>query len=134
MTNRYLKFGISIDDMELVTKDLQKLLNICFEEHESSYWGEYNVAQLSESESIRLVYNYIDDDWQEEEFKEYPLLLELNRVNEPEKMLNLLCENLSYIFLLYMDEIDAKVSSRRYILENGKYKLVYEHWKKKNND
>ncbi|MFW5436753.1 hypothetical protein [Paenibacillus apiarius] len=131
MTNRYLKFGISIDDMELVTKDLQNLLNICFEEHESSYWGEYNVAQLSETESIKLVYNYIDDDWQEEEFKEYPLLLELNRITEPEKMLYLLCENLSYIFLLYMDEIDAKVSSRRYVLENGKFKLVYEHLKKK---
>lgn len=131
MTNRYLKFGISIDDMELVTKDLQNLLNICFEEHESSYWGEYNVAQLSETESIKLVYNYIDDDWQEEGFKEYPLLLELNRINEPEKMLYFLCENLSYIFLLYMDEIDAKVSSRRYVLENGKFKLVYEHLKKK---
>ncbi|WP_213643453.1 hypothetical protein [Paenibacillus lautus] len=117
--------------MELVTKDLQNLLNICFEEHESSYWGEYNVAQLSETESIKLVYNYIDDDWQEEEFKEYPLLLELNRINEPEKMLYFLCENLSYIFLLYMDEIDAKVSSRRYALENGKFKLVYEHLKKK---
>src|SRR5690606_5009936 len=108
--------------------------NICFEERESSYWGEYNVAQLSESESIRLVYNYIDDDWQEEEFKEYPLLLELNRINELEKMLYLLCENLSYISLLYMDEIDAKVSSRRYVLEHGKFKLVYEHLKKKNSD
>ncbi|NMM51579.1 hypothetical protein [Paenibacillus aquistagni] len=125
--NRYLKFGVSNDDMELVTKDLQKLLNICFEEHESSYWGEYNVAQLSETENIRLIYNYIDDDWQEEDFKEYPLLLELNRINEPEKMSHLLCEHLSYICLLYMDEIDAKVSSRRYVLENGKFKLVYEN-------
>lgn len=131
MTNRYLKFGISIDDMELVSKDLQNLLNICFEEHESSYWGEYNVAQLSETESIRLVYNYIDDDWQEEDFKEYPLLLELNRTSEPEKMISFLCENLSYIFLLYMDEIDAKVSSRRYVIENGKFILVYEHLTKK---
>ncbi|MGG3283325.1 hypothetical protein [Paenibacillus solani] len=130
--NKYLKFGISIDDMKYVTKDLQNLLNIRFEEHESSYWGEYNVAQLSETESIRLIYNYIDDDWQEEDFKEYPLLLELNRINEPEKMLDLLCENLSYIYLLYMDEIDAKVSSRRYVLENGNFKLVYEYLKKKN--
>ncbi|MFX3633291.1 MAG: hypothetical protein ACE3L7_30520 [Candidatus Pristimantibacillus sp.] len=134
MMNRYLKFGISIDDMKLVTNDLQNLLNICLEEHESSYWGEYNVAQLSETESIRLVYNYIDDDWQEEEFKEYPLLLELNRINEPEKMVYFLCEHLSYIFLLYMDEIDAKVSSRRYVLENGNFKLVYEHLKRKTND
>ncbi|TKI54118.1 hypothetical protein E8L90_00860 [Brevibacillus antibioticus] len=120
--------------MELVSKDLQNLLNICFEEHESSYWGEYNVAHLSETESIRLVYNYIDDDWQEEEFKEFPLLLELNRILEPEKMMYFLCKNLSYISLLYMDEIDAKVSSRRYVIENGQFKLVYEHLRKKNND
>jgi hypothetical protein len=118
--------------MALVSKDLQNILNICFEEHESSYWGEYNVAQLSETESIRLVYNYIDDDWQEEDFKEYPLLLEFNRINEHEKILDILYENLSYISLLYMDEIESKVSSRRYVLEDGKFKLVYEYLKKKN--
>lgn len=132
--NRYLKFGISINDTKLVTKDLQNLLHICFEEHESSYWGEYHVAQLSETESIRLIDNFIDDDWQEEEFKEYPLLLELNRVNEPEKLLHLLCENLPYISLLYLDEIDAKVSSRRYVLENGNFKLIHEHLQHRNND
>lgn len=108
MTNKYLKFGIQNEDMQLVTEDLQKLLNISFEEHESSYWGEYNIAKLSKFESIRLIYNNdMDDDWQEEDFKQYPLLLEFNGINEPEKMLSLLCENLSYICLLYMDEIDG---------------------------
>ncbi|BFH13033.1 hypothetical protein WJ0W_002614 [Paenibacillus melissococcoides] len=134
MTNRYLKFGISIDDMELVSRDLQNLLNIRFEEHESSYWGEYCLAQLSETESIRLIYYYIDDDWQEEEFKEYPLLLEFNRINEPEQILFFLCDNLSYIFPLYMDEIEAKVSSKRYTFQNGKFKLEYEHLTKKKDE
>ncbi|MGG0824583.1 hypothetical protein ABE099_17110 [Paenibacillus turicensis] len=127
MTNKYLKFGIQNEDMQLVTEELQKILNISFEEHESSYWGEYNIAKLSKSESIRLIYNnYMDDDWQEEDFKQYPLLLEFNGINEPEKMLYLLCENLPYISLLYMDEFDGDDSFKRYIFENGEFVLDQE--------
>lgn len=55
----------------------------------------------------------------------YPLLLELNGINEPEKMLSLLCENLPYICLLYMDEIDGDDTLKRYIFENGK--IIIDH-------
>lgn len=115
------------DDIDIVTKDLQNILNLHFEKQESSYWGEYTAAQLSEKESIRLIYNYVDNDWQEEEFKEYPLLLELNRLKELEEIMFLLCDKLSYIIPLYLDEIEAKVSSKRYIYQNGQFKLVYEY-------
>lgn len=38
----------------------------------------------------------------------------------------LLCENLSYISLLYMDEIDEDDSLKRYIFENGEFILDHE--------
>jgi hypothetical protein len=111
--NKYMTLGILKDNIHDITKDLQNILNVHFEEHESSYWGEYTVAILSERESIKLTYNYVDDDWQEE-FKQYPLLLKLNRVKEPEKMMNLLCSKLSYITPLYLEEIEARVGRRKY--------------------
>ncbi|MFP3885084.1 hypothetical protein U8V97_06405 [Priestia filamentosa] len=112
--NKYMTLGICKDNIHNITKDLQSILNVHFEEHESSYWGEYNVAILSEKENIRITYNYVDEDWQEEDFKQYPLLLKLNRVKEPEKIMNLLCSKLSYVTPLYLEEIEARVGRRKY--------------------
>lgn len=41
-------------------------------------------------------------------------------------MLSLLCENLPYISLLYMDEIDGDDSLKRYIFKNGEFRLDHE--------
>ncbi|MCM3784953.1 hypothetical protein M3231_18445 [Neobacillus mesonae] len=127
MINKYMKIGILNSDMDEVTKDLQDILNLHFEEHESSYWGDYHVANISEKEKIRLVYNYVDEDWQEEDYKEFLLLLELNRLEEPEKIMKLLCERLTYLKPLYMQEVEARVSTKKYIYQNGGFILVDEY-------
>lgn len=127
MINKYLKLGIMKNDIKNVTKDLENILNVKFEEHESSYWGEYNVANISEKEKVKITYNYVDEDWQEEEFKEYPLLLELNRMRDPEKMMGKLCESLDYITPLYLKVVEARVYTKKYYFINGRFELVDEY-------
>lgn len=104
--SKFIKLGVLCDDISSVTEEIQKLLQISFSEHESSYWGIYNLAKISESENIRILYNFVDDDWQEEDYKDCSLLIELNQLNEPEKLMKILCENLSYIVPLYMREVE----------------------------
>ncbi|MGN7942141.1 hypothetical protein [Virgibacillus sp. 6R] len=128
---KYVKIGIKQDDIDKVTNDVEALLNVRFTKHESSYWGLYNLVQLSESEEIKLGYNYVDDDWREEDYKDCPLILELNNLQQPEEIVDLLCDNLPYAIPLYMRVITPGVSLKKYIFENGHTKLVYEYFKKK---
>lgn len=128
---KYVKIGIKQDDIDKVTNDVEALLKVRFTKHESSYWGLYNLVQLSESEEIKLGYNYVDDDWREEDYKDCPLILELNNLQQPEEMVDVLCNNLSYVIPLYMRVINPGVSLRNYIFENGFTKLVFEHFIKK---
>lgn len=114
------------NDMENVTTDLENILNVKVEEHESSYWGEYKILNLTETGRIKITYNYIDDDWQEKEFKEYPLLLELNRLNDPEKIMKILCENFDYIKPLYLEEVETKVCTKKFYFQNGRFILIDE--------
>ncbi|CAH1199317.1 hypothetical protein PAECIP111893_01310 [Paenibacillus plantiphilus] len=131
MTEKYIKLGATIDDIDKVTNDLRNLLQINFSEHESSYWGIYNLAKLSDSEEIKLGFNYVDDDWREEDHTDCPLILELNCLQQAEETMNLLCDKLSYLVPLYMKEIDSEISSKKYIFEKSQPKLVYEHFYKK---
>lgn len=129
--NKNVKLGIPFDDIDAVTKDIEKMLHIQFTEHESSYWGIYNLAKLSETENIRILYNFVDDDWQEEDHKDLSILIELNRLNEPEKIVKLLSENLPYIVPLYLEEVESRKFIRRYKYEDGLFKLDYEYIFKK---
>lgn len=131
---KYVKIGIKQDDIDKVTNDVEALLNVRFTKHESSYWGIYNLVLLSESEEIKLGYNYVDDDWREEDYKDCPLILELNNLQQPEEIVDVLCNNLSYVTPLYMRVINPGVSLRNYIFENGFTKLVFEHFIKKKNE
>jgi len=128
---KYVKIGMKQDDIEKVTNDVEALLNVRFTKYESSYWGIYNLVHLSESEEIKLGYNYVDDDWREEEYKDCPLILELNNLQQPEEMVNLLCDKLSYAIPLYMRVITPGVSLKKYIFDNGQTKLVFEYFKEK---
>ncbi|MBA4536576.1 hypothetical protein H1Z61_05280 [Bacillus aquiflavi] len=104
MNNKYIKLGVTIDDLDAVTNDLENLLHIQFAKHDSSYWGIYNKVMLSDSEEMRLGFNFVDEDWREEEHKDCPLILELNRLKQPEKMVKFLCEHLPYLIPLKMKD------------------------------
>lgn len=130
MMNKYILLGATRDDLDAVTKDVQNLLDIPFTEHESSYWGMYNLARLSDSERIKIGYNFVDGDWQQEEFQHCPLLIELNALEEPEKTMRFLCDHLTYLVPIHMKEIEGR-RSRKYAFENGQPKLVDEYFLKR---
>lgn len=126
--NKYVKLGVLIDDLEAVTEEIKNLLKIPFSHHESDYWGLYNLAEIEEKGTIRIVNNFVDEDWQVEDRKDCPLLIELNRLHEPEKITKMICENLSYIVPLHMEEIEPGEYIRKYIFADGQPKLVDEYF------
>jgi hypothetical protein len=66
---------------------LPEALGIAFEPHDSSYWGEYYHARRGDygdygdyEEEFTLMdnYNLMEEDWNEPDFQQYPLLLNVS--------------------------------------------------------
>lgn len=128
MIKNFIVLGVKTNNIDEVTNDLEELLQIKFTKHESSYWGIYNLAMISKSADIKLGYNYVDEDWREEEHKDCPLLLELNNLQQSEETMNVICRKLPYIIPLTITVIEPNISSRKYKFIDGEAKLVYEHF------
>lgn len=128
MIKNFIVLGVKTNNIDEVTNDLEELLQIKFTKHESSYWGIYNLAMISKSADIKLGYNYVDEDWREEENKDCPLLLELNNLQQSEETMNVICRKLPYIIPLTITVIEPNISSRKYKFIDGEAKLVYEHF------
>ncbi|MFS0881805.1 hypothetical protein [Metabacillus niabensis] len=128
MIKNFIVLGVKTNNIDEVTNDLEELLQIKFTKHESSYWGIYNLAMISNSADIKLGYNYVDEDWREEEHKDCPLLLELNNLQQSEETMNVICRKLPYVIPLTITVIEPNISSRKYKFIDGEAKLVYEHF------
>ncbi|MDQ0227321.1 hypothetical protein [Metabacillus niabensis] len=128
MIKNFIVLGVKTNNIDEVTNDLEELLQIKFTIHESSYWGIYNLAKISKSSDIKLGYNYVDEDWREEEHKDCPLLVELNNLQQSEETMNVICRKLPYIIPLTITVIEPNISSRKYKFIDGEAKLVYEHF------
>lgn len=128
MIKNFIVLGVKTNNIDEVTNDLEELLQIKFTKHESSYWGIYNLAKISKSSDIKLGYNYVDEDWREEEHKDCPLLVELNNLQQSEETMNVICRKLPYIIPLTITVIEPDISSRKYKFIDGEAKLVYEHF------
>lgn len=125
MTKIYEKFGIETESLDVVKNDLEEILKIKFDEHESSYWDVYYLAKLGEETNLKIVKNFVDDDWQEEDHKDCPLLLEINKSKE-EIFDLLLGSSLPYLKHLYRSEIEPKKTSKKYKIVNGEFVLISE--------
>jgi len=128
MIKNFIVLGVKTNNIDEVTNDLEELLQIKFTKHESSYWGIYNLAKISKSADIKLGYNYVDEDWREEEHKDCPLLLELNNLQQSEETMNVICRKLPYVIPLTITVIEPDISLRKYKFIDGEVKLVYEHF------
>ncbi|MGC4378112.1 hypothetical protein WD019_14480 [Fictibacillus sp. Mic-4] len=127
MVYKYLKLGITNNDRESVVKDVERILQISFERRESSYWGEYYIAKIDHSQGIQLTYNFIDEGWQEEEYQDCPLLLSIDELAEPEREMWMICNELRYIKPLYMTEVEPNVFFKKYLFQDGVFKLESEY-------
>ena len=133
MPSIYITIGILNDDIEL-TKDILESLfstSTSFEEHESDYWGEYIITKLSTSEEIKVGYNYIDDDWREEDYKQCPLLIELINPQNPEEITKCICDNFRNAIPIRMRKIEPNSYVKNYIFKYGKFCVISEKYLKK---
>jgi hypothetical protein len=95
MLNKSITIGIANPDMKKVKDELESLLNIKLEEHESSYLGRYFTSKMLGAEEFELSNNFIDEDWSEANFKDYILLLRFNASQQPEKITDTILNNVN---------------------------------------
>ena len=82
-------YGISFNDLDNLAHNLGKLLSISLENRESLFLGgEYYTSPSSESEMVRLYhnFNYYDEEWEEPDYQQYPLLLYIIRSERQEEI------------------------------------------------
>lgn len=81
MTDMVDLYGMLDDNIDAASIILAKLLTIPFEPHDSDFWGEYYVTRnedRTEKFSLKENFNIMEDDWNEPNFKDYPLTLEVS--------------------------------------------------------
>lgn len=123
--NVYDHYGVERQDVDDVVRLLGGTLKVCFLPHESGFWGEYYLAESEDGTSYRLIRNFSDDEWQEEDFKECVWLLEANEAAEPDVLMVLL-SGMEEIKFLYRSEVEEGSWMRRYVLVDGKLEMIRE--------
>jgi len=126
MSNRYVTLGISNSDIKSVKAKLEDILEITFEERESSYKGKYFHCKLTDSQKIELGSNFEDGDWKEDKYKDYQLLLELSCLKNTAEVTSKILQNIDRSIFIKALEIQAGVSLKIYDFINGDFELVSE--------
>lgn len=83
------------------------MLSLDFIEHESEFYGVYYLSKKNNGETYKLYLNYFDNEYHEEDYKEFPVLLGIDKVSTTNSLLDLIRENI----------VDAIPISRREINE-----------------
>ena len=121
----YDLYGISLKDGDVACSIISQALKICFNPHVGDFWGEYFLAGLGEIGTYRLVQNFRDGEWEEEEYKGYPWLLEVNGLENSDEIFHLLSKISEAVFL-YRSEVESKRWSRRYLYKDGNFLMTHE--------
>ena len=92
-------YGISLEEEAKFLKRISNALEESFTPHNSSYWGDYYCTAIGLPYSFRIIPNYFADEWQYEEYKAYPWILEANNIENPEAALLSLSKLVEVTFL-----------------------------------
>lgn len=90
-----LAWGILQSDIDELAKIIEQIFDIALTPHESSFLGEYYrypnypTSKLEESFSLQPNYVPAQEDWIEEDYKQYPWLL-YSRTQRPDKIIEIL--------------------------------------------
>jgi hypothetical protein len=118
-------YGIKINDAAAMAQKLTPVLGVKFSPHESSFWGEYFLGDIGDVGNIRIISNFYDGDWREEDYREYPLLLEVNEAICPNEIMMVILK-IKGIDFLYRSEVEGGEWIRRYKYESGNFHMVGE--------
>lgn len=84
-------YGFGKDDLELVRAEVQRMLGVCFEEHESSYLGQYYLAKTEQGETLQLMANFnpVEQELNEPEFPDMPVLVHITDIRDEERSMQI---------------------------------------------
>lgn len=113
--------------MSNVRLALEKKLKLKFEIHESDYWGIYYLCKkVAGMDSIKIMNNFVDGDWQQPDFQNCPIIIYLNNVHDNDNILKEIIAGFDMAEKVYIYEKVKEDYNRKYIFENGKRILVEE--------
>lgn len=123
--NIYESVLIYENDIEKVRKKVQQILNLDFILHESNYYGMYYLCKTSELiDEIKIMRNYIDDDWQFIDDKDCPIVIQFDKVKNNVEYLDIIYKKMkNYIKKIIISEIDEQ-EYREYIYVDNEKKLI----------
>lgn len=122
----YVTYGTVKNDMDEVKSDLEKVLNIQFEPRESSYWDEYYLFESKDNQAIQVYYNFVDGDWLEYDFKQYPVLIKLMNLKNLEEVMRAIKKELPYVKPIRKKKIIPGVKVKNYTFIDDRPLLVSE--------
>ena len=114
MSDVFDLYGLLGIDIDTAATLLTETLQVSFDPHDSDFWGEYYLAHnedWTEEISLKENFNKMEDEWNNPEFKDYPLTLEvssqsMSRAREVEESLSKMPE--AKITLLRRKEYPTK--------------------------
>lgn len=98
----YDLYGLMFSNLDTARDFLEATLGIQFIPHDSFYHGEYYLFQGEEQEELMLKSNFdeVEQEFAEEEFSRYPVLLYASEVKDPQALQQRLVDASSKVELL----------------------------------
>lgn len=122
----YLTLGFKSTSINKVKENTEETLSINWSKHSSDYLGgDYYKGSCGGGESFRLLHNHIcEDEYIEDEFRDFPLLLEINNTSNSIEIASKLCDTNTPPFFLKRIAIDEKRLSYEYRYVDGEEVLI----------
>jgi hypothetical protein len=130
--NIYDFYGFGDTTISAIVEKLEKILQAKFMACESDYMGEHYIAKSYNPKALKMekynvYYNNIgNEEWQEEDFKEYEIILCATCPQDPNKLLDSILNCFSNCKPLRRSEILPEISIRTYVYKNNKFELQEE--------
>jgi len=109
-------YGLETDDFKSVLPVVERATGARFEERESYYLGGtyYRFGQdpARENLSIRRNFNPIEEEWNEEDFKDMGMLIYVNNTERAEKIERMIRNAMPEIVLIRRREVSDKNESQ----------------------
>lgn len=117
-------YGIDAKDGREALLLVSEALGTNFEIHQGDYWGEYYRSEVEEGGYFRIVSNLNDGEWQEEDYKNFAWLLEVNNIKDQNGIFERISRSSHRLSFLYRSEVQARKAISRYEYRDGEFRLM----------
>lgn len=117
-------YGMAFTDGDDALRLVADVFQVKFETRESSYWGEYYCASVGDFGGFRIIRNFFDGEWREEDHKNFAWLLEVNDVENQNDIFKRIIDFSAQIFFLHRSEVETKKSIKKFEYRDGNFILV----------